>query len=326
MKQFFTALFLLITSANGFAQNELHESTLSQLVEGNLVERSYWTYVPQSVAEHPALVVVLHGYSGSATGIAEYSGMNAIAEEAGFIVAYPQGTVDQDGNAFFNVGYAFHQGVAVDDVDFVRRMVAEVSTEHSVDSERIFATGMSNGGEMCYLLACRASSLFRAVAPVAGSMVGFSLEECRPERPIPIFAISGTDDPVTLYSGDMENTGGWGAYRGQDESIVYWAKHQGLDQRTSTSLANTHQPLFTGDSHIIWERYSGQDRNTEIWFYQVVNGGHDWPGAKGTEWWRPSTYLALMAMGFGKNHDIDAGKEIWAFFSLWADQGDTGLD
>jgi polyhydroxybutyrate depolymerase len=165
VKQFFTALFLLITSANGFAQNELHESTLSQLVEGNLVERSYWTYVPQSVAEHPALVVVLHGYSGSATGIAEYSGMNAIAEEAGFIVAYPQGTVDQDGNAFFNVGYAFHQGVAVDDVDFVRRMVAEVSAEHSVDSERIFATGMSNGGEMCYLLACRASSLFRAVAP-----------------------------------------------------------------------------------------------------------------------------------------------------------------
>jgi hypothetical protein len=33
-----------------------------------------------------------------------------------------------------------------------------------------------------------------------------------------------------------------------------------------------------------------------------------------------------MAMGFGKNHDIDAGKEIWTFFSLRANQGDTGLD
>jgi hypothetical protein len=33
-----------------------------------------------------------------------------------------------------------------------------------------------------------------------------------------------------------------------------------------------------------------------------------------------------MAMGFGKNHDIDAAEEIWAFFSLWAEQGDTGLD
>lgn len=324
MKHLFTALLLLITWANGLAHSEMREHTLSQLIQGKPVQRSYWTYVPQSVAEHPALVVVMHGYSGSATGIAEYSGMNAIAEEAGFIVAYPQGTVDQEGNAFFNVGYAFHQDVAVDDVDFVRRMVAELSTKHAIDSEHIFATGMSNGGEMSYLLACRASALFRAVAPVAGSMVGFSLQDCNPKHPVPMLAISGTDDPVTLYAGDLENAGGWGKYLGQDDTIAYWVRKHGLEQHTSEALANTHKPLFTGDSHIIRERYFGQDQTTEVWFYRVVGGGHDWPGAKNTEWWRPSTYLALLAMGFGKNHDIDASREIWAFFSLWADQTEDG--
>ena len=73
--------------------------------------------------------------------IADYSGMNTVAEEAGFIVAYPQGTVDQQGNAFFNVGYAFHRA-AVDDVDFVRRMIAKLGAEHAINSQEIFATGV----------------------------------------------------------------------------------------------------------------------------------------------------------------------------------------
>jgi polyhydroxybutyrate depolymerase len=326
MKNLCSVLLLLISSADGYAQNTMRENTLEQLVAGKPIQRSYWTYVPNSVTENPALVVVLHGYSGSAVGIAEYSNMNAVAEEAGFVVAYPQGTIDQEGNAFFNVGYAFHQNVAVDDVDFVRRMISELRTEYAVDSDQIFATGMSNGGEMSYLLACRASTLFRAVAPIAGSMVGLSLEDCSPERPIPIFAISGTDDPVTVYSGDLENAGGWGPYLGQDETIAYWARQYGLEQRTSTALANPHKPMLTGDSHITWERYSNDNLTTEIWFYRVVNGGHDWPGAKSTEWWRLSTYPALMAMGFGKNHDIDASREIWAFFSLWSDQETVGSD
>ena len=210
----------------------MREHTLRQTVAGKPVQRNYWTYVPESVAKNPALVIVMHGYSGSATGIADYSGMNTVAEEAGFIVAYPQGTVDQEGNAFFNVGYAFHQGAAVDDVDFVRRMIANLSAEHPINSQQIFATGMSNGGEMSYLLACRASSLFRAVAPVAGSMVGFSLHDCNPKRPVPILAISGTDDPVTAYLGDPDNVGGWGTYLGQDETIAYWVRQYGLDQRT----------------------------------------------------------------------------------------------
>ena len=326
MKHFFTALFLFFTSTTGFAQNEMREHTLRQTVAGKPVQRNYWTYVPESVAKNPALVIVMHGYSGSATGIADYSGMNTVAEEAGFIVAYPQGTVDQQGNAFFNVGYAFHQGAAVDDVDFVRRMIAKLRAEHAINSQEIFATGMSNGGEMSYLLACRASTLFSAVAPVAGSMVGFALQGCNPKRPVPILAISGTDDPVTAYSGDPNNVGGWGAYLGQDETIAYWVRQYGLDQRTSTALTNTHKPLIADDSHIIWERYFRQDQTTQVWFYRVVNGGHDWPGAKNTAWWLPSDILARMAMGFGKNHDIDASREIWSFFSLWTDQQEVGLE
>ena len=183
---------------------------------------------------------------------------------------------------------------------------------------------MSNGGEMSYLLACRATTLFRAVAPVA---VDGGLRTSRLQSDAQCdFGNRGTDDPVTAYSGDPNNVGGWGAYLGQDETIAYWVRQYGLDQRTSTALTNTHKPLIADDSHIIWERYFRQDQTTQVWFYRVVNGGHDWPGAKNTAWWLPSDILARMAMGFGKNHDIDASREIWSFFSLWTDQQEVGLE
>ena len=313
-------LIMLIAPSWAFSQGLIEQSSLKQSVSGAELERNYWLYTPQDLPENPALVVVMHGYSGDARAIMNYSGMNDVADNHGFIVAYPQGTIDSEGNAFFNVGYEFHQDSEVDDVAFIEALVADVAVGHGVDLAKVFATGMSNGGDMSYLLACRSSNNFRAVAPVAGSMMQTMVEQCAPARTLPIMAISGTDDPVTLYAGDLQNSGGWGAYIGQEATKDFWIAKHGLVDAAIFELNDTHQPLMIGNSKIQLQRYSNGNGRSEIWFYRVDSGGHDWPGAKFDTGWSPTRYVALYGLGFGKNQDIDASNEIWKFFAHWITQ------
>ena len=308
---------MLILPSWAFSQSLIEKKILNQNVNGSVVARDYWLYTPKNLPEKPALVVVMHGYSGDALSIMSYSGMNEIADAHGFIVAYPQGTLDGEENAFFNVGYEFHQDYIVDDVGFIEAMVADLVVKHSVDAAKVFATGMSNGGDMSYLLACRSSKIFRAVAPVAGSMMQALVEECSPDRLLPIMAISGTDDPVTLYAGDLQNNGGWGAYIGQEATKDFWIAKLGLVDSSTVELHDAHKPILIGSSKVQLQRYWRSQGKSEVWFYRVDNGGHDWPGARFDSWWQPTRYLALYAMGFGKNMDIDSSEEIWGFFSHW---------
>ena len=288
-----------------------------KVVTSDTLERTYWLYRPQAAKQKPALVVVMHGYSDNAETIAAYSGMNELADEHGFLVAYPQGSIDSRDNAFFNVGYQFHADSKIDDVAYIEAMVRQIQERFSVEQNQIFATGMSNGGDMSYLLACRTGRLFRAFAPVAGSMMTSLMNNCDFEVASPILAISGTDDPVTLYAGDMDNIGGWGAYASQQDTIAFWVERQKLRKVSATPLANTHQPLLYEDSRITVERYASTNENKALWYYRIEGGGHDWPGARSGSWYYPPRYFALFGMGFGKNQDIDASREIWRFFNHW---------
>ena len=114
------------------------------------LEREYLLYAPIKVKPEAPLVIVMHGYTSNMHDIASYVGMNELADEHNFLVAYPQGTADSDGNNFFNVGYDFHSSSNVDDVGFVRAMVEEIDNQHELNREAIFATGMSNGGDMSF--------------------------------------------------------------------------------------------------------------------------------------------------------------------------------
>jgi len=294
--------------------------SLTQMVSAEPIERQYWLFEPAILRSEPALVIVLHGYSGDAAGIANYSGMNQLADKHGFLVAYPQGSRDSRGNAFFNVGYAFHEGSEIDDVAFIESIIKKVQADYLVNPNQVFVTGMSNGGDMSYLLACRLDHLVRAVASIAGSMMLRMLQDCEPNGSTPILAISGTDDPVTLYEGDLDNVGGWGPYAGQRETIAFWVGRLGLQKVASRTLNNTHQPLFYPDSLITFEQYRSRVSDLELWFYRVDGGGHDWPGARLGAWYAPSRYVALYGMGFGKNQDISASTEIWRFFSHWIER------
>jgi len=106
-------------------------------------------YEPSSLNENMPLVFVMHGFTGDANSIRSYSQMNQIADQYGFAVCYPRGTLDSNGDRFWNVGYAFHQSETADDVGFLTELAEYLQITHNLNPDYTFATGFSNGGEMC---------------------------------------------------------------------------------------------------------------------------------------------------------------------------------
>lgn len=261
------------------------------------ITRQYIYYEPTELNEQLPLVFVMHGFTGDANDIKNYSKMNDFADQYGFAVCYPRGTVDSGGNRFWNVGYAFHQNETVNDVGFLTELAVYLQDTHALNPDYTFATGMSNGGEMCYMLACQAYDTFKAVAPVAGMILQVILDECDESPAIPIFEIHGSQDNVTPLSGDPDNNDGWGAYPSIQSTINYFA-----EKNECTTVVNGLVPnIDTSDNSFIEsEKHLNGINENEVWYYKVVGGGHDWPGAWG-------------------NMDIEAGQEAWLFFQNYID-------
>ena len=274
------------------------------------VEREYIIHVPENLTEDFPIVFVIHGYTGSAEGIAAYTGMNSIAEREGFIAVYPQGTIDSNGNTFFNVGYEFNDDSPINDVSFIRELVRSISQEFNLKRKKAFATGMSNGGDMSYLLACTSSDLFKAVAPVAGVLMKGLKDSCELSSPVPIFEIHGTADKISLFEGDLNNEGGWGAYYDLPSTIDFFAERY---QLTNKSVKQIISKESGADYDIFFERHWTDDLEEEVWMYRIDDGRHVWPGIKFNWWDNP---LAWFYFGSG-NEDINASEEVWAFFKKY---------
>jgi polyhydroxybutyrate depolymerase len=276
-----------------------HNKTQAQYIEfeHDGIDRQYIYYEPLDLNEQMPLVIVMHGFGGDANDIRNYSEMNQFANQYGFAVCYPRGTNDSEGDRFWNVGYAFHQNETVDDVGFLSELAGYLQLTHGLNPDYTFATGMSNGGEMCYMLACQAYDTFKAVAPVAGMILQDILDECDNSPPIPLFEIHGSQDSVTPISGDPNNNDGWGAYPSIPFTIDYFSEKNECTTVVTETLPNTD----TSDgSYVLSEKHLNGINNNEVWYYKVVGGGHDWPGAWG-------------------NMDINAGEEAWLFFQKYID-------
>ena len=274
------------------------------------IQREYLIHVPDNLNNDSPIVFVIHGYTGSAEGIAAYSGMNSISEREGFIAVYPQGTIDSYGNAFFNVSYGFNNESTINDVSFIRELVKLISQEFNLKRKKAFATGMSNGGEMTYLLACTSSDLFKAVAPVAGVLMKGLKDNCKLSSPVPVFEIHGTADKIALYEGDLNNEKGWGAYYDLPSTIDFFAKRYQLVNKSVKQITSKESGA---DYDIFFERHWADDLEEEVWMFRIEGGRHVWPGKRFR--WRDDP-MARLYFGTG-NEDINASEEVWAFFKKY---------
>ena len=133
-----------------------HERSIT--VDGR--HRSYRVHVPPSYTSRVAhaLVVVLHGGGGTATTAMRMTGMSAMADHAGFVVVYPNGTGRLPTRSLtWNVGTCCGYAATeqIDDVSFVARMLDDLRHQVSVDDTRVYVTGFRMA--RCWPIAWRVS-------------------------------------------------------------------------------------------------------------------------------------------------------------------------
>jgi len=254
------------------------------------LEREYILYKPKNFSENGPLVMMLHGYSSNNNNLLSYSKMNAIADQNGFMICYPQGAITYLTNqSHWNANLQMSD---INDIDFLSDLVIEIQKQYKVSKENVFVAGMSNGGFMSYTLGCERSDIFKAVASVTGTMSGYDWENCSPEYKIPVMQISGTIDRTVPWDGTMNTAFGWGGAPHILEVMEFWSD---LNACTKDELINFPDIDKSDNSTVSLTKKKGGSYNNEVWFYKIEGGGHDWPGAWG-------------------NKDINASEEIWKFF------------
>ena len=279
-------------------------------------QRSYLVLVPPQAASGQPLPVVLsfHGGGGNARGQQRFTQMDALADEAGFIVVYPEGT-GRFGSFLltWNAGgcCGFARDHNVDDVGFVRALLADLPGVAPVDKQRIYATGMSNGAMMAYRLAAEASDVVAAIAPVAGAM---QVDDIAADRPVPILHIHSLDDPRALYDGGLGPpfplTTARVNHKPVEQVLALWAAHNGCG--TVPTIIDTREaPAPSGGglqtaTHLV---YPGCAPGGDIEAWRLTGAGHVWPGGN------PGFLTPIL----GPATDvIDANREMWAFFQRFA--------
>ncbi|MCO5268698.1 MAG: T9SS type A sorting domain-containing protein [Brumimicrobium sp.] len=259
------------------------------------INRSYFYYLPTNYNPSVAapLILNLHGHTSNNSQQEMYSNFKPIADTAGFIMVYPQGTNSvYSGAPFWN--YNIWQET-VDDLGFLNALIDTVSSHVNIDPSRVYCTGMSNGGFMSYYMALY-SNKFAAVASVTGSMA--KSENGSPAIPIPVMQIHGTADIVVPYNGDI-------TMRPIEETVGKWVT---WNQCNSTPTITPVPDINISDNataeHYV---YTGGIHGNTVEFYKITNGGHTWPGSP----------IPLITNG-NTCMDFSASKEIWRFFSQYS--------
>lgn len=258
------------------------------------MQREFLLYIPEGISEDAPLVIVLHGYGGKAGRGGER--LCEVAEREKFAVCYPQGAADTTGHSCWNVGYPFQEGLETDDVDFICTLAEHLQQKYLLSHSHTFLTGMSNGGEMCYLMAYKRPEAFAAIAPIAGLTLKWMRDSLTPQSSVPMMEVHGTEDQVSLWEGDLENAGGWGAYIPVLEAVETWINEAGCTDEVVEEL-----PLLKESSHQVFlHRWTGGEptrvngKPTEIRLYKIIGGTHCW----------------------GED-DMNTCEEIWKFFSQY---------
>ncbi|MDC3285104.1 T9SS type A sorting domain-containing protein [Flavobacteriaceae bacterium] len=298
MRFILVLLLFVVFTFSSFAQQTINAS-----ITHDGIQRNYILYIPEIYDGNTAVPLILnfHGFGSNAAQQMFYGDFRDIADTEGFLLVHPEGTTFI-GNQFWNVGFP---GISstIDDVGFTEALIDELATLYAIDLDRVYATGMSNGGFMSFLLACQLSEKIAAVASVTGSMTQDTFDDCNAQRPTPVLQIHGTEDDVVLYNGNNLSLP-------IPDVISYWVDYNNCETTPTTTTFPDIDP--SDGSTIEHSVYEDGDNGITTEHMKVIGGGHTWPGS-------------VINTG-GTNQDIDASMEIWLFFSRFDINGPLSTD
>jgi polyhydroxybutyrate depolymerase len=263
--------------------------------------RTYLVHVPPSYdgSQPAAVVLILHGGGTNAKTMVRFCGLNGTADRGGFLAVYPSGTGRNPNWLTWNGGSCCGDAMRqnIDDVGFIRALLDDLAGEAEIDVNRVYATGMSNGGMMAYRLACELSDRFAAIASVSGPM---TVDTCRPTRPVSILHFHGTADEFAPYNGGrgpkslLETE-----FRSVDFSVRRWIDANGCPRDPIEAV------IFEPEDALRIEKqcWGPGEEGSEVVLYTIRGGGHTWPGRVPL-----AAYLGPAATAISAN-DI-----LWEFF------------
>jgi len=240
--------------------------------------RTWQEIVPSDCAVRTArcpVLIALHGGGGGMNG-AQFAGGTGLAEQGaarGYVVLAPDAL-----GANWNDGRP-EIAAEIDDVGFIRAMLADVRGRAGVDPARIFAAGASNGGLMSYRLACERGDAVRAIAPVIANMGAELIARCRPTGNVSVLMIPGTADRLMPYAGGgvAAGFGNRGTIVSADRTLDFWKTAMGCGAAPRTERFDPVQD----DTAVAITRYESCRGGAIVRRWTVEGGGHSWPGRAG---------------------------------------------
>jgi polyhydroxybutyrate depolymerase len=296
MKKIYLYLLLSVLSLNTFAGYSTHSFSFGG------VTRQYLLYVPNVYdgSVPVPFVLALHGLGDNMNNFAGVN-FNAVADTANFIFAIPQALVDNviTNSTAWNSGageFGITLNPSVDDVGFLNAIIDSTSLYYNIDQTRLYSTGFSMGGFMTNRLGCELNNRIAAIASVSGT-IGNGIT-CTPARVVPSCHFHGTLDQTVAYTGNM--------FGNDAEALVaFWQGHDGCVATPSTIDTLPH--ISADTLHVIHYVYPGGLYGSDVEFYKVINGQHQWLGPTGD--------------------DVNYAVAIWNFFNRyqWVPQAPSSV-
>ena len=268
-------------------------SLLHQIhVQGNW-ERRYQIYLPANYKpeRRVPLLLALHGGDLHSMIKLTNGGFNVLADEHNFIVVYPE---PLGGHQWNDARLKPRWGREVDDVGYIRSLIDQLVAFYAIDKRRVYVAGMSSGGFMAYRLGCDLPDRIGGIAAVAALLP----VDLTPERPMPLLTIAGRDDPIVPYNGGTVGSKLLRQVKVHSgmETLRRWSEANRCGGETSTELVEQSDRV---------QRITYPDCVAPVELYNVIGGGHTWPGG--------SQYLDERIVG-KTNPEFDANQVIWNFF------------
>lgn len=192
-----------------YFKNPIDCGAVKKTLEVDGITRTWYEYVPSACTPDKKwpLVVVFHGRGGTAETFFDLSCVSTVAEERHFIAVVPEASVYQqksDGLRNVLLWCGIYQDKPIDDVKFIRELVADVESRCPVDKGRVYAMGQSSGGMMSDLLSYTAGDLFAAVAPWSALRCPSKMYREWPasQQHVPTMMIYGDQDFLTAGHGE----------------------------------------------------------------------------------------------------------------------------
>ncbi len=270
-------------------------------------ERNYFVHFPSREKMKQAVPILFHLHGGG--GIAQrtpgltFGRFNELADRDGFIVVYPN-AIEKNWNDGRKSADVKSWKEDIDDVGFIMAIIDELKTKYKIDEQKIFTTGMSNGGFMSGRLVCDRADVFRGAAILTAQISKDYLPLCKPSQPTAILVMNGTEDKIVPYDGGQITV--FRKTRGDivstDEFIKFWKNNNNCTSKKTT--VNLPNKMDDGTTVSIEEYSNCADRGA-LKLYKINGGGHTWPGGR--------QYLGEKWIG-KTSREINACEVIWDYF------------